>query len=69
MTRPAPTLHLRLTVLTVVAVVLSFVVLALAPAKPPVTSEELVGAIDHLSAITGDEAPVGALSAAPAPGR
>ncbi len=54
MTRPAPTspsLHMRLTALTVVAVVLAFSVLALAPVKPPVTSDELSGAIDHLSSV------------------
>ena len=54
MTRPAQTTsspYLRLTVLTVVAVVLAFLVLALAPVKPPVTPDELSGAIDHLSEV------------------
>ena len=56
MSRPAPTspsLHWRLTVLTMVAVALAFGVLALAPATPPVSSDELSGAIDHLTDRTG----------------
>lgn len=59
MNRPAPTppgatRHKPLTVLTVVAVVLAFAVLAFAPAKPPVTPDEVTGAIEHLT--TGAEA-------------
>lgn len=39
------------TVLTMLAAALAFVVLMLAPATPPVSSDELSGAIEHL---TGD---------------
>ena len=44
----------RRAVLTVVAVALAFAVLAFAPAKPPVTPDEVTGAIEHLT--TGAEA-------------
>ena len=51
MRRPAspPSLHWRFTVLTLLAVVVAFGVLALLPAKPPVTHDEVSGAIDHLT--------------------
>ena len=62
MTRPAPTppratLHWRLTVLTVVAVLVAFAVLAFAPAKPPVTPDEATAAIDRLSSAAKPNGP------------
>ncbi|MFD1709489.1 hypothetical protein FVQ98_09970 [Ottowia sp. GY511] len=50
MRRPAtpPSLHWRFTVLTLLAVVVAFGVLALLPTTPPVTHDEVSGAIDHL---------------------
>ena len=64
MTRPAQTTsspYLRLTILSVVAVVLAFLVLALAPVKPPVTPDELSGAINHLSEVAEGAAVVPAV--------
>ena len=62
MARPAPnpSRPMRLTVLTVVAVVLAFLVQALAPVKPPLTSDDLSGAIDHIYSTTAptERAPV-----------